>query len=86
MLNHFFEDMYKQADAKGPDDVTWTKIQQLVHEDNLKELERIVLKTAKVTVKMPIIRTALQAKKFDNEDGTSWSIKKGATVILDIVS
>lgn len=86
MLNKFFDEMYDQAKAGKSEPVTWMKIQELAFQDDLAELERIVIRTAKLTVRMPIIRSALKKSSFSDESGEQWSIKEGSTVILDTVS
>ena len=90
MLSSFFDEMYRAAnagvDAESKAKVTWTQIQDLAHRDDLRSLEKIVLETAQKTVRLPVIRTALKTRIFDGDNGTSWSVKEGDTVILDIVS
>jgi hypothetical protein len=68
---------------------TWLKVQQLAFSDVKKDqdyLESLIQKTARAAVKLPILRTAVRDHAFTPQNGSSWNVKEGQTVVLDIVS
>ena len=66
---------------------TWLRVQKLAVSNSGKDqqqLEDLVQKTARATVRLPIIRKAINDRTFPSQDG-EWSVAEGQTVFLDIV-
>jgi len=70
----------------------WLKVQELAFSDDVesvKELEKLVLKTQRASVRLPVIakaveRCAVKEVKY-GEENTLFTAEKGQTVICDIV-
>jgi hypothetical protein len=78
--------MYEHANSETASSATptWLKVQELAFaedKDSFDKLEKLVLIAERTSIKLPVIRTAEKDRDF----GT-WKVKKGDTVILDIVS
>jgi hypothetical protein len=68
----------------------WIQVQDRVfHDKSDEELEKLVQTMARITVRQPIVRKALEEGKYNFvgvERGKQVTIKKGDAVILDLVS
>ena len=68
---------------------TWLTVQKLAFSNEKRDqdyLESLIQKTARLAVKLPILRTAVRDHAFKPQSGSFWNVKEGQTVILDIVS
>ena len=62
----------------------WLEVQELAFSDDtdsFDKLMKLVLDAERTSIKLPVIRTVEKDRDFDG-----WSVKKGNTIILDIVS
>jgi hypothetical protein len=79
------KELYEHANSDGASSTspTWLEVQRLAFNDDadsFQKLTKLVLDAERTSIRLPIIRTALKDRDF----GT-WTVKKGDTVILDIV-
>lgn len=89
MLNQFFDEIYDLANGRELGAATWTRVQELAFRDDLdswRELETIILKAEKTSVRLPVIRSAVKDWSSRDSQGHEYSISRGQTIILDIVS
>lgn len=90
VLDDFMTDLYKVADlpadeATAGDKPKWIKAQTLAFSDApgaQTELEKMIQATSQATVKLPILRTAVEPYTSSKVG----KVVKGQTVILDLVS
>jgi hypothetical protein len=78
--------MYAKANTSEPPskEPVWLEIQRLAFKDDtasLEALDKIVSKAESTSIRLPIIRTAVEDLEIGNVQ-----IPKGQTVILDLVS
>ncbi|KAK9774996.1 putative Heme peroxidase-domain-containing protein [Seiridium cardinale] len=89
VLNLFIRELYQQAEKDKEDrkTSTWQQLQTLAFDDTEKALSTIsaiVLKAQKSSVRLPIVRKAVQDCKFPNDANPLFEIRKGQTVVCDL--
>lgn len=91
-MNQYFDELYAAANpsvSPSKEAPTWLKVQELAFSESPNDhnsLVSMIQKAERSSVKLPIIRTALKNRKFVTKSNDTWEIKKGETIILDIVS
>ena len=82
--------MYERANSKEVDsgNPSWMKIQGLafsVDKDSFEKLTKLILDAECISIRLPVIRTAVKDCEFKTREGIMRNVKKGETIILDIV-
>ena len=82
--------MYEHANSTEPDSSTptWLSVQDLAFsedKDSFEKLTKLVLDAERTSIRLPVIRTALKDREFRDKYDKTWKVKKGETIILDIV-
>ena len=90
VLDHYIKGLYKLANpADEAKSSQWSDVQKLAIADNAESdrcLTEKVLEAQHVSVRLPIIRRAIKDTDVKNsKDEVLFSVKKGQTVICDIV-
>lgn len=89
------KDLYRAADSPPltiQSEPKWIEVQRCVFATSSnadKELEQMIQLMAQATVRLPIVRKATATDKYEfgwTTKGEKVEIKKGETVILDLVS
>ncbi|CAM1511037.1 Fc.00g085500.m01.CDS01 [Cosmosporella sp. VM-42] len=90
VLDFFIKDLYKVAENKpdSPKNCAWQNIQKLSFVDDPKSAEDImdiVLRTQRLSVRLPIIRKATEDYDVKDKEGrVVISVKRGQTIICDL--
>lgn len=89
------KDLYRAADSKPltiRSEPKWIEVQRCTFSTSSnadKDLEQMIQLMAQATVRLPIVRKATTTGKYEfgwTTKGEEVEIKKGETVILDLVS
>lgn len=91
VLDQLLEELYGFASgSKSADSCPLLKLQQTAFDDSpaaLDALSKTVLKEQRKSVRLPVIRKAVETCDIKNEAGeVLFTVKKGQTVVCDIVS
>lgn len=83
--------MYEQANLQTASSArpAWLQIQDLAFsedKDSFEVLTKLVSDAERTSIRLPVIRTALKGREFRDKEGKVWTVKKGDTIILDLVS
>jgi hypothetical protein len=95
-LDKFLQEMYAFANPrKNPHKQPnvkpkWLAVQDLAFNETDKErdqkLQRLVQHAERRSIKLPMVRVALEKRIYEDDQGKTWTVEKDHTVILDIVS
>ncbi|KAL9064876.1 MAG: hypothetical protein Q9157_007672 [Trypethelium eluteriae] len=90
VVDDFMRELYEAADdlqTPSHQEPRWLRVQALAF-SNVKEdqnrLEELVQETARATVRLPILRTAIRDYPPEPQKSPSWKVKEGQTVCLNI--
>ena len=83
------KEVYNLADSgKKNLKPAWSEVQGLAFKEDkgsLDELTKLVLEAERTSIRLPVLRTAVKSRDFKDKAGETWSVKKGDTIICDIV-
>ncbi|KAI9705161.1 MAG: hypothetical protein M1820_005308 [Bogoriella megaspora] len=90
VVDDFMRELYEAADgAQAPtgQKPRWLTVQELAFsnsKDDQDRLEKLVQQTARTTVRLPILRTAIKDYPSEPQKNPSWKVDEGQMIILNI--
>ncbi|KAI9667934.1 MAG: hypothetical protein M1821_000754 [Bathelium mastoideum] len=90
VVDDFMRELYEAADSSqtpAHQKPRWLTVQELAFsnvEEDQDRLEKLVQQTARRTVRLPILRTAVRDYPPKSQKSLGWTVTEGQTVILNI--